>query len=313
MVLGATLRFATESVAQTTPAKIAAPATPKRSADSSAKGAGSCGQGSILIPQAFVAAVQSLSAAPGTTPAVVTSLMTCVKLTDAQVYMSTAAGALAARPPATTVPTAAPSAPTQALVPTGTGAQGLAMSAAGAAANGQSPAPAAGSGADAVKAGVVGALSMTPPGMLVNGAVAAAPLAGGAVRSLAGRFSRGESKESMTKDLASGRLVVKGLRFADGGDALADGADQSLALLVAALQDAPGNFIVHLAAESDGKTPADTALARRRLERVGARLLVSGISEARLTFLDPSKEPRADKPTKPGEARLELVRSDAKP
>jgi outer membrane protein OmpA-like peptidoglycan-associated protein len=310
LVVSAALLLADTAQPQGSPAAKSATTTAKRVADSTAKAAagsatGTCGSGSIQIPQAFVAAVQALSGAAAANPAAVTSPMTCVRLSEAQTYMQTAAQALAARPGGAQMQAGMP--------PQAGGAQALAMAAAGNVANGASPAAAAASSGDMVKSGVATALAMTPQGMLVNGAVAAAPMAGSAMRAVTGRFSRGESKEGMAKDLSGGRLVMKGIRFADGADALADGSDQSIALLAAALQDVQGTFAVRLPAESDGKTPADTALARRRLERVAARLLVSGVSESRLTLVDPSTDVRKDKPPKPGDARLELVRAVEKP
>jgi hypothetical protein len=311
LVVCAALLFAAEAQPQGPPAAKSSAATPaKRVADSAAKAAvgsakGSCASGSILIPQAFVAAVQALSApgAGAATPAAAT--MSCVRLAEAQGYMQTAAQALASRPGAAQTQVGMP--------PQAGGAQALATAAANNFANGASPGAAAASSADMMKSGVATALAMTPQGMLVNGAVAAAPAAGNAVRGVMGRFSRGESKESMSRDLSGGRLQVKGIRFVDGADALADGADQSLALLVAALQDVQGTFTLRLPAESDGKTPADTALARRRLERIAARLQVSGVSETRLMLVDPSTDVRKDKAPKPGDARLELARADQKP
>jgi hypothetical protein len=310
LVICAALLFAAEAQPQGPPAAKSSAATPaKRVADSAAKAAvgsakGSCASGSILIPQAFVAAVQALSA-PGAGAATPAATMSCVRLAEAQGYMQTAAQALASRPGAAQTQVGMP--------PQAGGAQGLATAAANNLANGASPAAAAASSADMMKSGVATALAMTPQGMLVNGAVAAAPMAGNAMRGVMGRFSRGESKESMSRDLSGGRLQVKGIRFVDGADALADGADQSLALLVAALQDVQGTFTLRLPAESDGKTPADTALARRRLERVAARLQVSGVSETRLMLVDPSTDVRKDKAPKPGDARLELARADQKP
>jgi hypothetical protein len=310
LVVCAALLFAAEAQPQAPPAaKSAATTQAKRVADTATKAAaksapGNCASGSILIPQAFVAAVQALGTSGAVAAAPAASTMTCVRLAEAQGYMQTAAQALGSRPGA---------AQAQVGVAPAAGAQALATAAANNLANGASPAAAAASSADMMKSGVATALAMTPQGMLVNGAVAAAPMAGNAMRGVMGRFSRGESKESMSRDLVGGRLQVKGIRFVDGADALADGADQSVALLAAALQDVQGTFTLRLPAESDGKTPADTALARRRLERIAARLQVSGVSETRLMLVDPSTDARKDKAPKPGDARLELVRAEQKP
>ncbi len=160
-------------------------------------------------------------------------------------------------------------------------------------------------------AAVTVATAMVPGAALIGPATsAAAPVATGIVKGIAGRFSHAETKERMTKDLQSGRLVVKGIRFADGSDAFAEGSDQVVALLASAIDGVPGAFAMRLAAESDGKASADTSLARRRLERVAGYLQLSGITDARVALVAPT----TDKPAKPGEARVELARvGDGKP
>jgi hypothetical protein len=309
----ATKRSATKAVPPDSGA-VATNGTTTGTAATNAPTKATCAKGLISIPQAFVSAVQALSAQQGAAAAVATGVAggvaskvaakaagtssgaTCVSVADAQAYMETAALALTSRG--------------NGSASGATGMMGLASSAGGAA--GAAEMTSAGQSRDAVKAGLATALSATPQGMLVNGAIAAAPAAGSAMKALSGRFSRGESKESMTRDLTGGRLVVKGIRFADGSDALADGASQTIDLLGEALQGVDGHFVMRLPAESDGKNPPDTSLARQRLERVAAHLSLAGITEPRLAIAGPESSSKG-KPAKPGEARIEIVRADGKP
>ena len=174
---------------------------------------------------------------------------------------------------------------------------------------------------DAMKSAVASALAVTPQGMLVSGAVAAAPTAGRAVKSLAGRFGRGgESKESMVRDLQRGRLQVKGIRFVPGSDEMAEGFEQSIALLADALQSVDGQYALVVLAESDGKSPPDTETARRRMAKLAAHLQLAGVGPDRLVVADDAIGVRtpggrtldahvaASKAPKPGDARVEIVR-----
>ena len=304
--------------------------TSKSASSPSATATSSCPQGSLLVPATFVAvatAVMNGQPPAGAAAALnkvhpTSSQSSCVAVTTAVAYMQATAKALAAPPTGlagTNVPTTG-----QGLAATAmgaAGASGLASAAAGASnlssmagvagVAGAAGVAAGGMSPDAMKsAAVTVATAMVPGAALIGPATsAAAPVATGFVKGLAGRFSHPETKESMTKDLQSGRLVVKGIRFADGGDAFTDGSDQVVALLASAVDGVPGTFAMRLAAESDGKASADTSLARRRLERVAGYLQLSGITDARVTLVAPT----ADKPAKPGEARVELVRADAKP
>ena len=225
-------------------------------------------------------------------------------------------------PPASTTPTA------QFLCVTPAQAQTYLQSAQNAASAQAAPTPeqAAAAQKDAMKSAVTGVLAATPQGMLVSGAVAAAPSATGAVKSLAGRFSRGESKDGMIKDLRQGRLQVKGIRFVDGSDEMAEGFEQTIAMLGDALQSVDGQFALIVPAESDGKSPPDVETARRRMAKLAAHLQLAGIAPERLVVADDAigahtpggrtvgAHMSAAKAPKIGEARVEIVRvGGAKP
>lgn len=178
---------------------------------------------------------------------------------------------------------------------------------------------------DAMKSAVTTALAVTPQGMLVSGAVAAAPTATGAVKSLAGRFARGDSKENMIRDLRQGRLQVKSIRFVAGSDEIVEGFEQTLTMLADALQSVEGQFALVVPAESDGKSTPDTATAHRRAARFATHLQLAGIGSDRLLLADDAIGARtpggralsahmsASKVPKTGEARVELVRVATKP
>lgn len=307
--------------------------TSKSASSPSATAASSCPQGSLLVPATFVAVAAAVM--NGQQPAAAAAALSktrprsaqssCIAVATAVTYMQATANALAA--PASglasmNVPTTAQGLAASAIAGGAAGASGLASAASGgsnltsmsgiAGIAGAAGAATGGMSQGAVKsAAVTVATAMVPGAALIGPATsAAAPVATGIVKGIAGRFSHAETKERMTKDLQSGRLVVKGIRFADGSDAFAEGSDQVVALLASAIDGVPGAFAMRLAAESDGKASADTSLARRRLERVAGYLQLSGITDARVALVAPT----TDKPAKPGEARVELARvGDGKP
>lgn len=173
----------------------------------------------------------------------------------------------------------------------------------------------------AAQAGQAGApsvgsmLAATPQGMMVNGAIAAAPIAMAGAKKVGGMFFKGQTKESMAADLARGKLVMKGLKFVEGTDMLVADAENDIPLLGEALKFVEGQFILTVPAETDGKSPPDVALAKRRVARIAIHLLTSGIGEDRVTAR-PFTPPAPDaKPAtvKPGAARPELARVPTEP
>jgi len=260
----------------------------------------SCTQGLIAVPTAFITALSAVMPGQVTVPAAASAgatANTCIALADAQSLMQAATTLLVAMHPSAAGLTG------QALA---AGGASSAVSTAAAAAN-LAGAPGSDAGSDAVKSAAANAIGSKMAGGSMLGSAMAA---GGLAKGLAGRFSHGESKESMTKSLLGGRLVVKGIRFIAGSDALADGADQSIATLAGAMQGITGTFTLRLPVEADDKTPADTSLARRRLARVAGYLQLAGIPDGRVAVGDAAA---GDKPAKPGDARVEVLRVDAKP
>ncbi len=163
-------------------------------------------------------------------------------------------------------------------------------------------------GAQVVQSGVGSVISGKGKGALIGGAIAAAPLAGRGAKALGSMFGRGgPSREGVIKDLAKGRLQLKTVRFIEGSDALKEGFEAELALLAEALQSVEGAFGVSLAAESDGRSEPDTAMVRRRLAKLSAYLEMAGVPGNRLSVTGARPGPAA-RPTKPGEARVEIVR-----
>jgi outer membrane protein OmpA-like peptidoglycan-associated protein len=177
----------------------------------------------------------------------------------------------------------------------------------------QAAASAQGSQAQGASMGMpsVGSLvAATPQGMLVTGAIAAAPAAGKGLKKLGGMLGRGkQSGESMAKDLAKGRLQLKAVRFVDDSDELEPGFEPAIEAVVEALQGAEGRFLLLVPAEANAEGAPDTALAARRLARVAAHLQLAGVSDDRLTIVDARSGNRpSDKMPKRGSARVELVR-----
>ena len=160
-------------------------------------------------------------------------------------------------------------------------------------------------------------LGATPAGAMIAGATAAAPLVGKGVKALGGLFGKGQTKEAMIKDLAHGKLFLKGVKFIEGSDALEPGFEDDIAALAEALQAVEGSYLLNIPAETDGKSPADTIIPRRRLQKLWAHLLVAGIQEPRLRVLGvyPSELDPKKKPPKPGSSKVEILRlpADFKP
>ncbi|MGQ0539118.1 MAG: hypothetical protein ACT4R6_09255, partial [Gemmatimonadaceae bacterium] len=168
------------------------------------------------------------------------------------------------------------------------------------------PAPGAGSAVGA-------ALAATPQGMLVTGAIAAAPMAGKGIKALNSRFGSGVKKENVIRDLARGRLQLKSVAFIEGSDALKEGFAAELAFIAEALPSVEGNFILTIAPESDGTSPPDTVMVRRRLVKLATQLQAAGIPEARVSVAAGLQASLTSKPSKPGAARVEITRLPEEP
>jgi hypothetical protein len=113
----------------------------------------------------------------------------------------------------------------------------------------------------------------------------------------------------MIKDLAKGRLVLKGIKFIASSDALEEPIDEAIATLAEALSAMEGKFVLNMPAEAKDKAEPDTVIARRRLDKLVASLQVAGISPDRLTVVGmypPGLDPKAKSP-KPGDAKVEVL------
>ena len=155
------------------------------------------------------------------------------------------------------------------------------------------------------------ALAASPAGMAVAGAAAAAPHAGKAIRSLNNRFRRGtDSKESLHRDLEAGRLELKGITFAKGSVDASEGFEAPLAQLAEALGQVPGQFVLYVTPESTAAGTPDVATATRRAEAIAMHLQLAGIDASRVT-VGAATDAAAPSASKPGEARVVLVRSPA--
>lgn len=161
--------------------------------------------------------------------------------------------------------------------------------------------------------GAMGAMAaMTPVGM----AVAAAPLAGKAAKGIKGMLGgKPQDKIAMLRELGKGRLELKGVKFIEGTAELEPGFEESLAALGEALPLAEGTYILHVPAEADKDVAPDTALARKRIEKIWAAMLVNGVPDQRIIAVGvlPPELNEGRKPPKPGQARVELIRLPKQP
>ncbi|HEU5220115.1 MAG TPA: hypothetical protein VFU23_15755 [Gemmatimonadales bacterium] len=162
--------------------------------------------------------------------------------------------------------------------------------------------------------GAMGAMAaMTPIGL----AVGAAPMAGKAAKGLKGMLGgKPQDKIAMLRELGKGRLELKDVKFIEGTAELEPGFEATFAALGEAVQLAEGTYILHVAAEAGEKGAApDTALARKRIEKVWAALLVNGVSDQRIIAVGvlPKELQEGRQAPKPGKARVEFIRLPKQP
>ena len=157
------------------------------------------------------------------------------------------------------------------------------------------------------------ALAATPQGMLVTGAIAAAPMAGKGVKALGGMLGRGVKKDNVIRDLGRGHLQLKTVRFIEGSDALKEGFETELGFIAEALSSVEGNFIITIQPESDGKSPPDTVMVRRRLVKLATHLQVAGIPETRVSVEAGLVASLTSNPSKPKDVRVEIARVPEEP
>ena len=155
----------------------------------------------------------------------------------------------------------------------------------------------------------MGALAMATP---VGLAAAAAP---GAVKGLKGLFgAKPLDKIAILRELGKGQLVIKGVKFIEGTAEMEPGYEPTFAALGEALPLSEGTYLVHVPAEvPDKAAQPDTALARKRLERVWAAMLVNGVSDQKIiaAVTLPAALAAGRKPVKHGEARIEVIKLPA--
>ena len=157
--------------------------------------------------------------------------------------------------------------------------------------------------------GAMGALAAaTPIGM----AMAAAPLAGSAMKGVKGLFGgKPQDKITMLRELGKGRLELKGVKFIEGTAEMEPGFEPSFAALGEAIGLAEGTYLLYVAAElGDKGVVPDTALARKRLQKVWAAILVNGVPDQRIIAVAvlPKEMNEGRKPPKAGQARVEILR-----
>jgi len=124
----------------------------------------------------------------------------------------------------------------------------------------------------------------------------------GVVGGVAGAF-KGDGQQ---QDLAKGRAVVAGIRFAAGSDEIAPSSAAAITRLAKAILATTGTFLVesHTAATND--PTADQAMTDRRATAVKARLIAEGVPAARLFSMGFG----ATKPPAPPAAKTSAARAD---
>lgn len=159
----------------------------------------------------------------------------------------------------------------------------------------------------AVKNAATAALSATPIGMAVVAGKAAAPVAGKVAGAISNRFRRGPSKESMVKQLGTGRLEVENVSFDPGADSPTASSQKSIGMLAEALKAADGKFTLRVTPESNGVAAADPKLAFLRGQLLMASLVAAGVPADKLTVQPPTTVVSWESgPPKKTEAKLEV-------
>lgn len=156
-------------------------------------------------------------------------------------------------------------------------------------------------------AGMGAMAAMTPIGM----AVAAAPLAGSAAKGIKGMLGgKPQDKIAMLRELGKGSLILRGVKFIEGTAEMEPGFEPSFAALGEAIGLAEGTYVLYVAAEADKGVEPDTILARKRLQKVWAAVLVNGVPDQRIIAVAvlPKEMSEGRKPPKPGQARVEIIR-----
>ena len=147
-------------------------------------------------------------------------------------------------------------------------------------------------------------------------AVTAAPLAGQAFKGVKGMLGgKPQDKIAMLRELGKGSLELKSVKFIQGTAEMEPGFEPSFAALGEAIGLAEGSYILYVAAEAGEKGAApDTALARKRLQKVWAAVLVNGVPDQRIIPVAalPKELSEGRKAPKPGQARVEIIRLPAK-
>ena len=112
--------------------------------------------------------------------------------------------------------------------------------------------------------------------------------------------------DGLQQDLAKGRAVVAGIRFAPGSDEIMSSSTSMTTRLAKAILATPGTFLVesHTAATNDAT--ADQALTDRRATAVKTRLIAEGVPAARLFAMGFG----ATKPPAPATANTPAARPD---
>ena len=137
---------------------------------------------------------------------------------------------------------------------------------------------------------------------------------GGAGRSLLPDGQRGgESSDNLAVALASGRAVLRSMRFTGATDVLEPSARQLAKRLADALEVAPGSFLIEAHVDAMESPAAAQDLSERRAAAVKAALLQHGIPRARLMALGfGATRPMPEVPAgggPPSSARIEVART----
>jgi len=91
-----------------------------------------------------------------------------------------------------------------------------------------------------------------------------------------------QDKIAMLRELGKGSLILRGVKFIEGTAEMEPGFEPSFAALGEAIGLAEGTYVLYVAAEADKGVEPDTILARKRLQKVWAAVLVNGVPDQRI-------------------------------